>query len=111
MKVERKRIAELVEREEKRLEDSTPKSYELFKRAEVQLSPAARQSWRWRILAIRAALDDALAKGGPNPCAEYDELFEALSEIYHAKNAEEPVLPPSRAAVARLVARGDVHSF
>ena len=85
--------------------------HELFKRAEVQLSPAARQSWRWRILAIRAALDDALAKGGPNPCAEYDELFEALSEIYHAKNAEEPVLPPSRAAVARLVARGDVHSF
>ena len=84
---------------------------ELFKRAEAQLPTAARQSWRWRVLAIRAALDAALAKGGPTPCAEYDELFAPLIEIYHAQNAEEPVLPPQRAAVARLVARGNVHFF
>ena len=83
----------------------------LFKQAEAKLPARVQQSWRWRILAIRAAMDDALAKGGPNPSAEYDELFEALIGIYHAKNAEEPVLPPSRAAVARLVARGDVRSF
>ena len=31
--IDRKLIAELTEREEKRLEDSTPKSYELYKRA------------------------------------------------------------------------------
>ena len=83
----------------------------LFQQAEAQLPVRVQQSWRWRILAIRAALDHALAKGGPAPCAAYDELFEALIDIYHAKNAEEPVLPPSQAAVARLVARGTVHAF
>ncbi len=33
VQVDHKRIAELVEKEEKRLEDATPKSYELYKRA------------------------------------------------------------------------------
>ena len=83
----------------------------LFQRAEAQLPARVQQSWRWRILAIRAALDEALAKGGSAPCAEYDHWFAALSEIYHAQNAEEPVLPPSRAAIAQCVARGCVNFF
>ncbi len=48
MKVDRKRIAELVEREEKRLEDSTPKSYELFKRASKSLVNGVSSSYQMR---------------------------------------------------------------
>jgi glutamate-1-semialdehyde 2,1-aminomutase len=48
MKVERKRIAELVDREEKRLEDSTPKSYELYKRAAQHLPMGVSSSYQAR---------------------------------------------------------------
>ncbi len=48
MKVDRKRIAELVEREEKRLEDATPKSYELFKRASKSLVNGVSSSYQMR---------------------------------------------------------------
>jgi glutamate-1-semialdehyde 2,1-aminomutase len=47
-KVERTRIAELMEREEKRLEDSTPKSYELFKRASKSLVNGVSSSYQMR---------------------------------------------------------------
>ena len=48
MKVDRKRIAELVEREEKRLEDATPKSYELFRRASKSLVNGVSSSYQMR---------------------------------------------------------------
>ncbi len=48
MKVDRKRIAELVEREEKRLEVATPKSYELFKRASKSLVNGVSSSYQMR---------------------------------------------------------------
>jgi glutamate-1-semialdehyde 2,1-aminomutase len=48
MKVDRKRIAELMEREEKRLEESTPKSYELFKRASKSLVNGVSSSYQMR---------------------------------------------------------------
>ncbi len=47
-KVERKRIAELMEREEKRLEDATPKSYELFKRASKSLVNGVSSTYQMR---------------------------------------------------------------
>jgi glutamate-1-semialdehyde 2,1-aminomutase len=46
--VERKRIAELMEREEKRLEDATPKSYELFKRASKSLVNGVSSTYQMR---------------------------------------------------------------
>jgi glutamate-1-semialdehyde 2,1-aminomutase len=48
MRVDRKRIAELMEREEKRLEESTPKSYELFKRASKSLVNGVSSSYQMR---------------------------------------------------------------
>ncbi len=47
-KVERKRIAELMEREEKRLEEATPKSYELYKRAAHHLPMGVSSSYQAR---------------------------------------------------------------
>ena len=47
-KVERKRIAELREREEKRLEEATPRSYELYKRAAKSLPMGVSSSYQAR---------------------------------------------------------------
>ena len=46
--IDRKRIAELAKREEKRLEDETPKSYELFKRAAKTLVAGVSSSYQMR---------------------------------------------------------------
>ena len=47
-KVERKRIAELMEREEKRLQEATPKSYALYKRAAKHLPMGVSSSYQAR---------------------------------------------------------------
>jgi glutamate-1-semialdehyde 2,1-aminomutase len=47
-KVERTRIAELMEREEKRLEEATPRSYELYKRAAQHLPMGVSSSYQAR---------------------------------------------------------------
>ena len=46
--IDSKRIAELAEREEKRLEDETPKSYELFKRASKSLVNGVASTYQMR---------------------------------------------------------------
>jgi glutamate-1-semialdehyde 2,1-aminomutase len=46
--IDRKRIAELAEREEKRLEAETPKSYELFKRASKSLVNGVASTYQMR---------------------------------------------------------------
>ena len=46
--IDRKRVAELAEREEKRLEDETPKSYEMFKRASKSLVNGVSSTYQMR---------------------------------------------------------------
>jgi glutamate-1-semialdehyde 2,1-aminomutase len=46
--IDRKRVAELAAREEKRLEDATPKSYELFKRASKSLVNGVSSTYQMR---------------------------------------------------------------
>ena len=41
---------------------SAVKAYELIQAAEKRLSPKARRSWRWRILALRTLIDQELLK-------------------------------------------------
>jgi glutamate-1-semialdehyde 2,1-aminomutase len=47
-KIDPKRVAELMEREEKRLEDETPKSYEMFKRASKSLVNGVSSTYQAR---------------------------------------------------------------
>jgi glutamate-1-semialdehyde 2,1-aminomutase len=48
VKIDSKRVAELAEREEKRLEDETPKSYEMFKRASKSLVNGVSSTYQMR---------------------------------------------------------------
>jgi glutamate-1-semialdehyde 2,1-aminomutase len=48
VKIDRKRVAELTQREEKRLEDETPKSYEMFKRASKSLVNGVSSTYQMR---------------------------------------------------------------
>ena len=58
------------------------------------MADAAKASWRWRILMLRAEIDRALAKG-----AGLDALqsrFDELAELYHVDRETLPwVMPPS----------------
>jgi hypothetical protein len=47
-RIDRKRVAELMVREEKRLEDETPKSYEMFKRASKSLVSGVSSTYQAR---------------------------------------------------------------
>ncbi len=53
-----------------------------------------RNSWRWRILNIRAKLDRDFRQHGGLPSPECDSLFAELMEIYHAENALDYYLKP-----------------
>ena len=71
------------------------KTYELLKQAQMNLSPYARNHWRWRILYLRALLDSELRKNEGHPTKECAEAFEELIEIYYAQNAAGMMKPPS----------------
>ncbi len=67
----------------------------LLEQADSQLTPQARQSWRWRILFLRAQVDAQLflSRGALQGQVLYD-AFQELTRIYHAENAEPAVKPP-----------------
>lgn len=73
-----------------------------LQQADAQLPEPARKSWRWRVLLLRALLDDELQRSGGRPTAASDGYFAELARIYHADRAESPVAPPSRPTLARL---------
>ena len=71
------------------------KSYELLRQAQTKLSSYIRNSWRWRILYLRAMLDSELRKNEGRPTKECAEAFEELIEIYYAQNAAGMMKPPN----------------
>ncbi|MGA2259551.1 MAG: hypothetical protein ABSG53_33160, partial [Thermoguttaceae bacterium] len=75
---------------------SADKAYELIRAAEKRLSPKARRSWRWRILALRALIDHELLKHqGRLEGETLKGAFDELTAIYHAENAHSmPIHPP-----------------
>ena len=75
---------------------SADKAYELIQAAEKRLSPTARRSWRWRILAVRALIDNELFKHyGRLEGETLKKAFDELTAIYHAENAHSmPIRPP-----------------
>jgi hypothetical protein len=80
-----------------------PERYaELLRRADAHMPAAARTGWRWRILFLRALLDEELHRSGGRPTATSEKYFAELREIYHAENAELSVATVGRADLARL---------
>lgn len=74
----------------------TAKAVELLAGVDRRLTPQARQSWRWRILYLRAQIDDQIARN--NGVLKGDELrraFDELVRIYHAEHVHtNKVAPP-----------------
>ena len=73
-----------------------------LRRVDSRLPKAARQAWRWRILFLRALLDEALHRSGGRPTRLSDDYFEELVQISCAENAEMIVSPVSRRQLTRL---------
>jgi len=75
----------------------------MLREAEKTMTARARTAWRWRILRVRAELDEELHRSGGRATERSDELFGELSEIYHSDQAEIAVSAPHRAALRRLM--------
>jgi hypothetical protein len=76
---------------------------ELMQKADARLTDNARGRWRWRILLLRALVDQELAPyegyWGNEVC---ESAFAELTEIYHAQEAETTLAPPTRQARQQL---------
>ncbi len=68
----------------------------LLEAASGRLPAPARQSWRWRMLWLRAALDLELTRSGGAPTDLADGYFEDLNRISFAETAEGAVAIPGR---------------
>ena len=68
----------------------------LLSEADRKLTPQARRGWRWRILYLRALIDDELSKTGGKPQGPVlKEAFAELVRIYHAEHVHtNRVAPP-----------------
>lgn len=73
----------------------------ILRKVDKKLLPSIRKSWRWRIILLRAMIDECMAanKGEWTPLVE--KYFRELTVIYHAKKAELTVAAASREALSR----------
>jgi len=74
----------------------TEEALALLSSADRRLPDCMRMSWRWRILYLRALLDDELSRNQEVKTDRCEEALEELTRIYHAQKAEFLVQPPSR---------------
>ena len=78
-----------------KLSESVCQAYDLVKKADTRLSLQARNSWRWRILYLRAMIDCEMFKTeGKLEGAVLKRAFDELTEIYHAENTDGILRPP-----------------
>jgi hypothetical protein len=71
----------------------------LLRSAEAKLGARARDSWRWRILALRGLLDAELVRHEGMVSERAEAALEELTGIYHAEHACSWVAPPTREAL------------
>jgi len=62
--------------------------------AEADMPEWGAQSWRWRIVKLRAFLDKELIGNAGEPTPDCEAAFRELEAIYHAEEGESPVSPP-----------------
>jgi len=80
---------------------ATGEALNLMSQADKQLSPRARTSWRWRILYLRALVDDELVKNNFQVSPRCDDALQELTKIYYAQKAILPVSPVTNEAIQR----------
>ncbi len=72
-------------------------AYRIVRQWDNVLPEKVRQSWRWRILYIRALLDAELKANGGSPNGACRDGFKELMKIYHTTEQSDPaVRPPVR---------------
>ena len=76
-------------------------AWNLIRQADQQLSPRARASWRWRILYLRALIDDELVKNDFGVSPRCEQALQELTTIYYAQMAIWAVSPVTKEAIAR----------
>ena len=73
---------------------------------ERALPPRVRQTWRWRLLWLRAAIDAEMQRSGGRSTELLERCFDELTEHYHAEDGLLAVTPPSRKALYRIIKPG-----
>jgi hypothetical protein len=73
----------------------------LIQQADKQLSPRARASWRWRILYLRALIDDELVKNDFRVSPRCEQALQELTKIFYAQRAILAVSPVTKEAIER----------
>ncbi|MCL1794454.1 MAG: hypothetical protein FWG34_11365 [Oscillospiraceae bacterium] len=68
--------------------------YSRIAKCDSAISPAARASWRWRIIYLRALIDNELSSNNFAKRQICKEAYSELIGIYHAQNADPWVRPP-----------------
>ncbi len=85
----------------------TEEAFKLMQQADMSLSPAARSSWRWRILYLRALIDNELANNDFRVSSRCEEALQELTNIYYAQKAVYAVAPPTTEAIERFRRTGE----
>jgi hypothetical protein len=74
----------------------------LLQQADMDLSPQARNSWRWRILYLRGLIDSELVANNFRISPRCEEALEELSRLYHAQKAPFSEAPPTNKSIEKL---------
>jgi hypothetical protein len=82
-------------------------AFKLMQQADKSLLPRARDSWRWRVLYLRALIDSELVKNDYRVSGRCEEAFQELTKIYYAQRALFCVSPPTGEAIARYLSKGE----
>lgn len=71
------------------IDESAVTAFQLMKQADAKLTPQARNSWRWRLLQIRATIDQELYlnRFGEGRDSVFQQAYNELVQISHAENA------------------------
>lgn len=85
----------------------TGEAFKLMQQADISLSPPARSSWRWRILYLRALIDNELANNDFRVSSRCEEALQELTNIYYAQKAVYAVAPPTTEALERYRTTGE----
>ena len=81
--------------------DSTGEALNLMRQADKQLSTRARSSWRWRILYLRALIDDELVNNEFRVSPRCEQAAQELTKIYYAQKAVLAVSPVTKENIER----------
>jgi hypothetical protein len=78
------------------IEDTTgiDEAHDIILGCDVKISERIRQSWRWRIILLRAVIDHELFHNGFLPNQRCMDSYRELIDIYSASDADWAVRPP-----------------